>query len=259
MTPSPPATAPLAEGEVADGRVLHTDRPPVSPEADQPWLRPALLAVVIAAHGLAAAWLIAPPQPDGVMPPQAPPIMVSLLPAEGPAAPAPALPSVPPVPLPLKSRHPIAAVVPPRPAPSPAPAPVAAPPVASAPTAISEPAVPSPPAAAAAPSPAPSAGAGEAAPPLSPPRFDAAYLHNQTPYPPLARRMRESGTVRLRVLVSAEGLAEKIELLSSSGSPRLDEGAQEAVRRWRFIPARQGDQPVPSHVVVPIIYKLEES
>src|SRR5574337_921545 len=73
MTPSPPATAPLAEGEVADGRVLHTDRPPVSPEADQPWLRPALLAVVIAAHGLAAAWLIAPPQPDGVMPPQAPP------------------------------------------------------------------------------------------------------------------------------------------------------------------------------------------
>src|SRR5574337_542106 len=188
MTPSPPATAPLAEGEVGDGRVLNADRPPVSPEADQPWLRPALLAVVIAAHGLAAAWLIAPPQPDGVMPPQAPPIMVSLLPAEGPAAPAPApaLPSVPPVPRPPKSRHPVAAVVPPRPAPSPAPAAVAAPPVASAPTAISEPAAPSPPAAAAA---APSAGAGEAAP-LSPPRFDAAYLHNQTPYPPLARRMQ---------------------------------------------------------------------
>jgi protein TonB len=65
--------------------------------------------------------------------------------------------------------------------------------------------------------------------------------------------------VRLRVQVSAEGLATRIELLSSSGSPRLDEGAQEAVRRWRFIPARQGDQPVASSVIVPIIYRLEES
>ena len=104
--------------------------------------------------------------------------------------------------------------------------------------------------AAIAPSPAPS--------PLIPPQFNADYLDNPAPpYPPLARRMREQGKVVLRVLVSADGRAEKVELRATSGSPRLDQSAQETVKHWKFVPARQGDEKVAAWVLVPISFTLE--
>jgi len=90
------------------------------------------------------------------------------------------------------------------------------------------------------------------------PRFDAAYLQNPPPvYPALARRLGEQGRVFLRVLVTATGTAERVELKASSGAHRLDRAALEAVQRWRFVPARQGDQPVSAWVVVPISFTLE--
>lgn len=107
----------------------------------------------------------------------------------------------------------------------------------------------------------PPAPASAAAPPEPPrlvlPRFDAAYLNNPKPiYPPAARRRGETGTVTLRVLVSADGGAARVELKTSSGSPRLDRAAQEAVAQWKFVPARQGDVPVQSWVLVPVDFSL---
>ncbi|MCX7897218.1 MAG: TonB family protein [Rhodocyclaceae bacterium] len=91
------------------------------------------------------------------------------------------------------------------------------------------------------------------------PRFDADYLENPRPaYPPLARRMGEEGKVVLRVLVSPEGLPIEISLHASSGSERLDRAAQEAVQRWKFIPARQGEVAVAASVLVPIIFSLRK-
>ena len=105
---------------------------------------------------------------------------------------------------------------------------------------------------------APRQVASAAAPALVLPRFDAAYLQNPPPvYPPLARRMGEQGRVFLRVLVAADGLAHEVELKTSSGSPRLDHAALDIVKRWRFVPARQGDQAVAAWVVVPISFSLE--
>ena len=102
------------------------------------------------------------------------------------------------------------------------------------------------------------APAAASAPPLVSPRFDAAYLQNPPPvYPPLARRMGEQGRVFLRVLVAADGVAQQVELKTSSGSPRLDQAALDTVKRWRFVPARQGDQSVAAWVVVPISFSLE--
>jgi len=96
-------------------------------------------------------------------------------------------------------------------------------------------------------------------PSVVPPSFDADYLHNPTPrYPPAAARLRESGRVLLSVAVNAAGLPERVEIASSSGSPRLDQAALETVRRWRFVPARQGDQPVAATVTVPLVFRLEE-
>lgn len=94
--------------------------------------------------------------------------------------------------------------------------------------------------------------------PVIPPNFNADYLDNPPPaYPALSRRLSEQGKVLLRVLVNRAGAADKIELKSSSGSSRLDDAALETVKHWRFVPARQGDQPVAAWVLVPITFTLK--
>ena len=95
-------------------------------------------------------------------------------------------------------------------------------------------------------------------PPIIPPRFNADYLQNPAPaYPALARRMHEQGRVLIRVLVSADGVPERIELKASSGSTRLDNSALETIRTWKFVPARQGEQKIAAWVVVPITFALD--
>jgi len=94
--------------------------------------------------------------------------------------------------------------------------------------------------------------------PLVVPRFDAEYLRNPAPaYPAVARRMGEQGKVLLRVVVRPDGMPDSVVLRQSSGSARLDEAALEAVRKWRFVPARQGSTPVTAAVIVPIVFSLE--
>jgi protein TonB len=90
-------------------------------------------------------------------------------------------------------------------------------------------------------------------------RFDADYLKNPAPpYPAVSRRMREEGKVVLRVAVTPAGTADNVDVKTSSGSERLDEAALRAVRQWKFVPARRGDTPVASFVLVPILFKLEQ-
>lgn len=112
------------------------------------------------------------------------------------------------------------------------------------------------------PPPAPPApAAAPAAPadlPVTAARFDADYLHNPKPaYPPASRRLGEEGKVVLRVYVGVDGQAEIVELKASSSFARLDAAAQSAVARWRFVPARRGDQPMAAWVLVPITFSLE--
>jgi protein TonB len=86
----------------------------------------------------------------------------------------------------------------------------------------------------------------------------AIYLRNPKPaYPNLSRRLSEQGTVLLRVFVTMAGDASKIELKESSGFPRLDHAALDAVQSWKFVPAKRGEQPVAAWVVVPIKFSLK--
>jgi len=86
---------------------------------------------------------------------------------------------------------------------------------------------------------------------------DADYLDNPKPvYPSFSRRAGEEGTVSLRVRVGVEGRALAVEVARSSGFPRLDEAARDAVSRWRFVPARRGDNAVDSWVLVPVSFQL---
>jgi protein TonB len=89
-------------------------------------------------------------------------------------------------------------------------------------------------------------------------RFDADYLQNPAPsYPAMSRRLGEEGRVLLRVHVDASGRPTQIEVKTSSGSSRLDQSALDAVARWKFIPARRGDEAISAWVQVPIVFNLK--
>ncbi len=88
-------------------------------------------------------------------------------------------------------------------------------------------------------------------------RFDADYLNNPEPmYPAAARRMREHGLVLLKVKVLPDGCSGAVLVHESSGSRNLDQAAMQAVKRWKFVPAKRGQQPIESWVLVPIEFEL---
>ena len=125
-------------------------------------------------------------------------------------------------------------------------------------TALPSPAPPSP-AAAAAPA---ATGSARPTPPAAAavvlPSSDADYLHNPPPaYPRMSRRMGEQGTVLVRVFISVDGRAEKAEIRTSSGYPRLDEAALETVQRWRYVPGQRAGQPEAMWFNVPIRFVLD--
>ena len=78
-------------------------------------------------------------------------------------------------------------------------------------------------------------------------------------YPESARREGREGRVLLRVLVDDQGQSKKVEINISSGSDALDRAATEAIRRWRFHPARDGDKPVESWLRIPIEFHLADA
>jgi periplasmic protein TonB len=89
------------------------------------------------------------------------------------------------------------------------------------------------------------------------PKFGVAYLNNPAPaYPRVSRMAGEEGRVLLKVLVSDEGLVNTVDIEKSSGSSRLDQSASDAVKRWRFIPARKGNLALSAFVFVPINFSL---
>lgn len=92
---------------------------------------------------------------------------------------------------------------------------------------------------------------------IEPPQFGVAYLNNPAPnYPAISRRMTEEGRVLLRVLVSADGSAETVQLEKTSGFNRLDQAAIEAVKKWQFIPAKKAGHALSAYVLVPVKFSL---
>lgn len=138
--------------------------------------------------------------------------------------------------------------------PKPTPTPVVPPPAAE-PEPVAAPAAPPPRAAVA--SIAPAAPIAQPVP-VTPPIFNADYLANPAPtYPALSRRVGEQGRVVLRVHVTPAGTVDGAEVRTSSGHSRLDDSALETVKRWKFVPAKQGTQPIAAWVLVPISFGLD--
>jgi protein TonB len=77
-------------------------------------------------------------------------------------------------------------------------------------------------------------------------------------YPVLSRRAGEEGTVLCRLHVDALGAVSRVEVVTSSGFPRLDAAAVRALERWRFRPRTRGGQGVPSEILHPVSFVLRE-
>jgi protein TonB len=77
------------------------------------------------------------------------------------------------------------------------------------------------------------------------------------PYPPVSRRLGETGKVVLRVELDETGRVSAAHLISSSGHERLDAAALAAVRAWRCQPAQRDGQAVRSVAVQPFDFTLQ--
>jgi protein TonB len=93
--------------------------------------------------------------------------------------------------------------------------------------------------------------------PVVPPQADASQFNNPAPvYPTQSRRLRETGVVVLEVLVKADGSLGDMRLKTSSGYTRLDEAAQKAVKGWRFVPAKRGNEAIDFWYELPVEFSL---
>lgn len=165
-----------------------------------------------------------------------------------PAPPKPPAPSVPktvelsaPVPRAVIPPLPLIAVAPTEPTITP-PQPTRA---EAAPVATAAPTAP------AAPSPTP--------PAPSTPRTVSSVEYIKAPqlvYPNLSRRLGESGTVVLRILINEKGLPEQILVHKSTGYSNLDEAGRQAAQRALFKPMIENGKAVPVYVLVPLTFQL---
>jgi len=75
-------------------------------------------------------------------------------------------------------------------------------------------------------------------------------------YPHNARRLGIQGTTLLSVFVAVDGRVGDVVVKQSAGHPDLDQAAADAVRRWRFEPARRGSEAVAMWVLLPVEFRL---
>lgn len=75
-------------------------------------------------------------------------------------------------------------------------------------------------------------------------------------YPTVPRRLGIEGTTMLRVHVLDDGRIAEITVEQSAGHPDLDQAAVQSVRRWRFEPARRGEEKIPMWVRIPVEFTL---
>lgn len=176
-----------------------------------------------------------------------PPRLVTalILPAPAPQA-APAQP-----PKPVVSRPP-PTVAPPRPKPRVQPQK----PVPTAP----EPslAAATPPASAAEQAPADSVPVGAPVQPLRiPPKVSSSHSCEVPDYPPLSRRLGETGIVVVRFLIDPNGTVIDSAIDSTSGFARLDEAARRALSLCRFTPGTVDGKPEAAWARIRYVWKLE--
>ncbi|MBR7946118.1 energy transducer TonB [Burkholderia cenocepacia] len=228
-----------------------------------PRMNPRVIVVavgVLAAHAimLTAAWLhrnAPPPKSVEVQTitaqlitpaPIAQQVAAESIPQPAPPKPVPRVkPKVEPKPV-QKAAEPTPQPVAPSPAPSPTPAPAADPTPA--------PAAPAPAAPAATPGPA--RETMQVSAPKNVPTLQCNFV--KPDYPSMSRRRGESGTAYVHFVVGVTGKIESIDLQKSSGYPRLDDAALDAMRSTTCRPYIENGQAIRAARTQPYSFGLTD-
>lgn len=109
------------------------------------------------------------------------------------------------------------------------------------------------------PMPVASASAINATAASSAPRELKTTQRGEPAYPPTSRRLGEQGTVKVKVLVDEKGRPKEVLVGQSSGFARLDQAAIEAVRKWRFVAATDGQNAITTWTQVAITFRLTDA
>ncbi|AKL98893.1 MULTISPECIES: energy transducer TonB [Burkholderia cepacia complex] len=229
-----------------------------------PRMNPRVIVVavgVLAAHAimLTAAWLhrnALPPKSVEVQSitaqlitpaPIAQQVAAESIPQPAPPKPVPRVkPKVEPKPVP-KAAKPTPQPVAQSPAPSPTPAPAAADPTPA-------PAAPAPAAPAATPGPA--RETMQVSAPKNVPTLQCNFV--KPDYPSMSRRRGESGTAYVHFVVGVTGKIESIDLQKSSGYPRLDDAALDAMRSTTCRPYIENGQAIRAARTQPYSFGLTD-
>ena len=99
-------------------------------------------------------------------------------------------------------------------------------------------------------------GEGRGGGAYSPARPLAGGYQVKPTYPDSARRRGTEGTTLLNVHVSETGQVGEVLVAQSAGHQDLDQAAIVAVKKWRFEPARQGNQAIAIWVKLPVQFEL---
>ena len=75
-------------------------------------------------------------------------------------------------------------------------------------------------------------------------------------YPDSARRQGITGTTTLLFEVLENGRVGEVKVENTAGHPDLDQAAADAIKKWRFEPARRGNQPVAVWLRMPVKFVL---
>ncbi|MGV8057527.1 MAG: TonB family protein [Smithellaceae bacterium] len=86
------------------------------------------------------------------------------------------------------------------------------------------------------------------------------YRENAPPQYPLSARLREyEGVALIAAEILADGKIGNLKIKSSSGYSILDQSAVEAIKKWKFDPAREMGKPVSAWVEIPVRFVLKSN
>jgi periplasmic protein TonB len=92
------------------------------------------------------------------------------------------------------------------------------------------------------------------------PAFDVRPVPTKTPppeYPHSLKRDGVSGVVAVKVLIDATGSVAECSV-SKSTNPGFEEAALEAVKKWKFKPAKKDGAPVEARLIIPIHFQIND-
>jgi protein TonB len=77
-------------------------------------------------------------------------------------------------------------------------------------------------------------------------------------YPPVSQRLGEKGTVVLAFLIGTDGKVKESRVDKTSGFPRLDEAAREALGRCKFVPGTTNGAPEEAWANIKYTWKIPD-